>query len=383
MPRQKVKKDKEARLALLNMLEDTEEARRRAEEEKNKALAVIAKFTDGLLVFNGENRLSLINPPAENFLEIKGTEAVGRSVSELSGFPLFAKLLALADPELKEVFRKELAIKEGLTLEASVVPMGGREKAGAIIILHDITREKAIERMKTEFVSLAAHQLRTPLSAIKWTLKMLLDGDVGEITAEQREIVNKSYQSTERMIDLVNDLLNTTKIEEGRYLFSPNLVDIEPICRNVIALLGPSAKRKKISLKLVAPFKSLPKVKADTEKLKLAIQNLIDNSIRYTLPGGKIKVSLAGSKKEIEFYVQDNGVGIPQRQKERVFSKFFRADNVLRIDTEGSGLGLFIAKNIIEAHGGKIWFESREGEGATFHFTLPAKEEFAEFLKEF
>ena len=121
----------------------------------------------------------------------------------------------------------------------------------------------------------------------------------------------------------------------------------------------------------------------DVEKMKLAIQNLLDNAIRYTQPGGRVTASLKYVKKEIEFSIKDTGIGIPKDQQERVFTKFFRGANAIRLETEGSGLGLFITKNIIEAHGGKIWFESEENVGTTFHFTIPLKEEFGEFLKEF
>jgi len=119
------------------------------------------------------------------------------------------------------------------------------------------------------------------------------------------------------------------------------------------------------------------------EKMRLAVQNLLDNAIRYTSPGGWVTISLKHSKKEIEFSIKDSGVGVPKDQQKRVFSRFFRGTNVMRMETEGTGLGLYIVKNIIEAHGGKIWFESEEGKGTTFYFTLPIKQEFPEFLKNF
>ena len=370
--------------ALTNMLEDVEEARGRAEEEKNKTLAVIANFADGLLVFDEEGKLSLINPRAEVFFDIKGRDTIGKSVLELSTFPTLGPLTILLGREVKGVFRKELPIKENLTLEVSTVPMmSGEEKLGALIILHDITREKMIESMKTEFVSLSAHQLRTPLSAIKWTLRMLLDGDLGEITKEQREFLDKTYQSNERMISLINDLLDVTRIEEGRYLYKPLLTEFEPICQFVINSYKEEIEKKKLKFEFKKPEKKLPQVMVDVEKMRLAIQNLIDNAVRYTPLGGSVTISLKSGKKEIEFSVQDTGVGIPKDQQERVLTKFFRGANVLRMETEGSGLGLFITKNIIEAHGGKIWFESEEGKGTTFYFTLPVEKEFEEFLKEF
>jgi signal transduction histidine kinase len=381
---ERAKELEKSRTALMNMLEDVEEARSEGEEEKNKTLAVITNFTDGLLVFDERKKLALMNPQAESFFDIKGKDIVGRVVSELATFPTLEPLMDLVGPKIKDIFRKELLLKGKLTLEISTVPLMREEKRmGTLVILHDITREKMVERIKTEFVSLAAHQLRTPLSAIKWTLKMLLDGDLGEITKEQRDFLGKTYQSNERMIALINDLLDITRIEEGRYLYKPVLADFESICQFVINSFKDEIKKKEIKFKFKKPEKKLPQVKVDVEKIRLTISNLLDNAIKYTPTGGKVTVSLRHVKKEIELSVKDTGVGIPKDQQGRVFTKFFRGANVMRMETEGSGLGLFITKNIIEAHGGKIWFESEEGKGATFYFTLPIKEEFTEFLKEF
>jgi signal transduction histidine kinase len=224
--------------------------------------------------------------------------------------------------------------------------------------------------MKTEFVSISAHQLRTPLSAIKWTLKMFLDGDLGKITKEQGEFLEKIYQSNERMINLINDLLNVTRIEEGRYLYNPVLADIVQICQSVIDSYKEEMEKKNLKFIFEKP-KELPKVRVDVEKISLAIQNLLENAIRYNREGGEIEITLEEKEGKIKFSIKDTGIGIPKNQQHRVFIKFFRAPNALRMETEGSGLGLFITKNIIEAHGGKIWFESEEGKGTTFYFTLP------------
>jgi len=370
--------------ALVNMLEDVEEARGKAEEEKNKTLIIIDNFADGLLVFDEGNKLSLINPQAEKFFDVKTKDLIGRSVLELSTFPTLDPLIRLLGKEIRGVFRKEISIKKDLTLEMSAVSvLRDGERLGALVILHDITREKIVERMKTEFVSVAAHQLRTPLSAIKWTLKMLLDGDLGKITKEQRNFIGKTYQSNERMIALINDLLDVTRIEEGRYVYKPILAEFEPIVQFIVNSYKEEVEKRKLKLEFKKPEKKLPRVMLDVEKMRLAIQNLLDNAVRYTAPGGQVTVSLKPGKKEIEFSVKDTGVGIPQDQQKRIFTKFFRGANVIRMETEGSGLGLFITKNIIEAHGGRIWFESEQNVGTTFYFTIPAQEEFPGFLREF
>ncbi|MBL7150166.1 MAG: PAS domain S-box protein [Candidatus Pacebacteria bacterium] len=369
--------------ALLNILEDIRKALKETEEEKNKTQAIITNFTDGLFLFDEKSNLVLVNPQAEVFFDIEARDLINKPILELSSIPSLASLVKLLGPEIKGIFRKELQAKENLVLEVSTISIiGGREeKLGTLVILHDVTREKRIERMKTEFVSIAAHQLRTPLSAIKWTLRMLLDGDLGGITEEQKNFIEKTYGSNERMIALINDLLSVARIEEGRYLYKPILTDIELVVKFVINSYKEESKKRGIKVEFKKTEKKLPLVLIDVEKMRLAIQNLFDNAIRYTRPDGKVTVSLKRVKKEIEVSIKDTGVGIPKNQQERVFTKFFRAANVMRMETEGSGLGLFITKNIIEAHGGKIWFESEEGESSTFHFTLPVKEKFGEFLK--
>ncbi|PIV12901.1 MAG: hypothetical protein COS47_00030 [Candidatus Nealsonbacteria bacterium CG03_land_8_20_14_0_80_36_12] len=364
------------RKALMNMLEDTEESRKKTEEEKSKTLAIITNLTDGLLFFDRENNLILVNPQAEVFLEIKFNDFLGTSLEKLSRFSSLKPLIDILKGEIETALRKELQFRENLILEISILPMLKKEeKIGTLVILHDITREKMIERMKTEFVSISAHQLRTPLSAIKWTLKMLLDEDLGKITDEQRKYIERTYQSNERMIALIKDLLNVTKIEEGRYLYKLTYESIEKIVQSVIDSLKEDIKKKGLKIEFRKPESKLPKIKVDIEKITLVIQNLLDNAIRYTRTGGEVTISLEKINMEIGFKIKDSGVGIPRNQQSRVFAKFFRGSNVMRMDTEGTGLGLFITKNIIKAHRGRIWFESEEGRGSTFYFILPISQQ--------
>ena len=389
----RTKELEESRVALMNMLGNVKEARKKAEEERDKTNTIITNFADGLLVFDPENKLSLINPRAEVFFKIKSREVIGKSVLELDSFPNLKPLIILLGKpslktgvarEIKEMSKKELLLEKDLILEVSTISiMVGEERTGTLVILHDVTREKIVEKLKTEFVSLAAHQLRTPLSAIKWTLQMLLDEDLGEITKEQREFIEKIYESNEKMIRLINDLLDVTRIEEGRYLYRPVLASLENEVQFVVNSYKEEIEKRKLKLEFKEPKKKLPQVMLDVEKMRLAIQNLLDNAIRYTHSGGQVTISLKGDKNKVEFRISDTGIGIPKDQQKRVFTKFFRGANAVKIETGGTGLGLYITKNIIEAHDGKIWFESEENVGTTFHFSLPLKEEFAEFLKEF
>ena len=348
------------------------EARLKTEEEKNKTLDIINNFSDGLLVFNRERCLALINPQAKEFLNVESEEVVNKHISEIHKFGDFGKLIDLLGEEKKEMFREELIIRKNLVLEVSAIfIMRGRERTGRLVSLHNITREKMIENMKTEFVSISAHQLRTPLSAIKWTLRMLLDGDLGAVTEKQKEFLEKTYKSNERMITLINDLLNVTRIEEGRYIFKVFLFDIQEICQTVADSFREMAKQRNIKLVFQQPDEKLPKVKLDKEKITLAIQNLVENALKYTPCNGEVTISLKSANMKAELCVKDTGIGVPKDQLDRVFSKFFRGANVLKINTEGTGLGLYIARNIVEAHKGRIWFQSKEGQGSTFCFSLP------------
>ena len=222
--------------------------------------------------------------------------------------------------------------------------------------------------MKSQFVSISAHQLRTPLSAIKWALALLKEENLP--FEEKKEIIEKLSESTERMIKLVNDLLNVSRIEEGRFLYKPKKEDLREIVKTIFNQEKEVAQKKNITFNLFLPKEPCFSL-IDKEKISLAVQNLIENAIHYTPPGGKVEVFLEKKDKKLVFKVKDTGIGIPEEEQKRIFEKFFRGSNALKIETSGSGLGLFITKNIVEAHKGKIWFESKVGKGTTFYFSLP------------
>lgn len=351
--------------------------------DRNKILSIITYFVDGLLVFDRNNQLALINPQAEKFLEVKKEEILGESILRLNSFENFRPLVSLLGGEIKEVFKKEVRIGGKFILEVSAIPMmAQQEKIGTLVVLHNVTREKLVEMMKSEFVTLAAHQLRTPTSGIKWSLRMLLDGDLGAMSEGQKKVIEKAYNTNEKVIRLINDLLNVARIEEGKFLSKMVLSDIGEVIQSVVDLYSEEIKKKKLKFGFKKSEKDLPQVMLDVDKIKIAIDNLVDNAIRYTLPGGRVTISIKEKEKEIEVQIQDTGVGIPENEQDKIFTKFFRAENIMKMETEGTGLGLFITKYIIEAHGGSIWFESEEGEGTIFYFTLPLKKEFAEYLTE-
>lgn len=234
-------------------------------------------------------------------------------------------------------------------------------------------KSKASKNIGKDFIYFIVHQLSMPLSSIKLSLEMLLDGSFGEINKEQRDVIEKIHQRNKMLIYLVQDLLNVAKIEEGKYSYNKRLVDVEDLIRFIITSSQEEIKRKKIKFKFEKPEIKFPKITLDIDKICLVIQNIVDNAVRYTPVGGEIIISLKIDEKELEFKIKDSGIGIPEYQKEKIFTKFFRGDNAIKKESIGFGLGLFIAKNIIEEHNGKIWFESKEGQGSTFFFTIPIK----------
>ena len=367
---------KKSRTALLNILEDIEEARSLAEAERDKTVAIIENFPEGLAFFDSKNNLVSLNPRACCIISVSPDNLLNKPYKDIKNIVPFNIVKDVFSRKQPKFFKDEIKIDEETILEISAIPVkSAEEKVGTLVVLRDITREKIVEKLKTEFVSIAAHQLRTPLSAIKWSLKMVLDGDLGAISLEQRNFLEKTYQNNERMIRLINDLLNVTRIEEGRFLYDVKECDIIKLIEDVVVLEKTAAEQKKVKIIFKKPKIKLIKARVDREKIFLVFQNLIENAVRYSLPGGKVEVALVKTKKrpEIEVIIKDQGIGIPDKEKNRVFSKFFRGSNAVKTETEGTGLGLYIAKNIVNAHKGKIWFESKKNKGSVFYVTLPVK----------
>lgn len=231
--------------------------------------------------------------------------------------------------------------------------------------------KRDFEHLKTEFVSLASHQMRTPLSAAKWHLEALLENKHGLPMNEwQKEKLQQAYDSNERMINLINDLLNTARLESGRLKLNLEKTSINEILCSVAAEMSFFARANNAEVKCeVDP--QLPAVAADQERIRQVAENLVNNAIRYCKRKQTIKIKAKKRKREIVFSIADQGIGIPPKDKEKIFGKFIRASNGEKINTEGSGLGLYIAKQIIQLHGGKIWCQSRLNKGSTFYFTLP------------
>lgn len=238
-------------------------------------------------------------------------------------------------------------------------------------IISGFNKIAELNKMKSEFISIVSHQLRSPLSIFKWTVDLLL----GDIVKNQTLIKDNNYlkilqENTERMIRTVNILLETNKIEADRFILNKSMISLEAVTEESVKHFTDYTQSTGVAIMYGKP-EGLPKIFADAERLKMVIENLIDNALRYSRKGGKIFITITKGFNHLRWEIKDEGVGIPEKDQKFIFQKFFRSDNASRYQTSGSGLGLYIARALIKESGGDMQFSSKENEGSTFWFTLP------------
>ena len=221
--------------------------------------------------------------------------------------------------------------------------------------------------------STAIHQLRTPLTSIKWVLGMLEKETSGPLNNEQKDLIDKAMKNTEYMSSLISDILQTYQIEDNRMLLSLSKTNIEDLIENEIKELEVLAESKNVKIVFNKINSDCPLIDIDQNKIKLVINNLLSNAIKYSEKNSEVEIKTEIEDFEIKISITDFGIGIPDDEQKDIFTKFFRAKNAIFTQSEGTGLGLFISKNIIEAHEGEIWFDSHKDKGSTFYFTLPIK----------
>ena len=340
----------------------------------------VENASDQIVITDPEGVILYANKSLEMTSGFSVEEAIGKKAgsSELGGGMMdrdyYDKMWKTINTE-KQSFIGELKNKrkDGQEYDAALSISPILDEGNRVIffvgIERDITKAKEVDRAKTEFVSLASHQLRTPLSSINWFTEMLLNGDAGETNSTQKEYLNEIYKGNKRMVGLVNALLNASRIELGTFGVEPEPADIIAISKDVIEELVPLIKEKQVYV--VEDYDEMPQILLDPKLTRIIFQNLMTNAIKYTGGRGKITVSIKKDSDNVIISVADTGFGIPLKQQEKIFSKLFRADNIKALDAEGSGLGLYIVKSIVEESNGKIWFESEENKGTTFHVSLP------------
>lgn len=349
---------------------------------KAKDEALLTNMGEGMVALDREGNVVKLNQLTKDLFSISDT-AIGQKLHTIVTY--YGQLGKPVPPEqrpetvvltgggkVSEVFEVHPTPTSKRLIQIVATPINqSAELVGAILIIRDVTREKEIDRMKTEFISLASHQLRTPLSAIRWFAEMLINGDAGELQVEQHEFAQNIYKSTERMIDLVNALLNISRIESGRIIVDPQPTDLRELIDGVVRDLQVKIEERRHQL-TVSVHSALSKINLDPRLIRQVYMNLLSNAIKYTPKGGEIFVMVSRKDDMIISQIADNGYGIPKIAQNRVFEKFFRAENVAKVETDGTGLGLYLIKAIIESSQGKIWFASEEGKGTTFWFSLPA-----------
>jgi PAS domain S-box-containing protein len=356
-------------------------ARREMEKElhaaERKYRDIVEQSVQGIYQTSRDGRILSANAA---FARIMGCE----NVQELCSEPAGTAAQFYVDPNRRAEFLRQLDARGTVTgFESQIRRKDGRliwtsenarvvkDAAGGVSLycegfIEDITDRKEADRMKADFVSFVTHQLRTPLAGIRWMLE-LAEQDAGEDTTSY---VVDARLSAERLIGLVNDLLDVARLEAGRLLSTPEATDLAALVDSVTAELRPLAHGKSQDL-IFDPPGDLPRVIVDPQLARQVILNLASNAIKYTPQGGHITVRLLTTSGGVEGSVSDTGIGIPIDAQRRLFEKFYRAENALAVDTEGTGLGLYLVRLIVERSGGRIWCESREGEGSTFYFTLP------------
>ena len=389
--RKQAEKDLEnAKIAARNVLSDLQKEREKLAEAKAKDEAIFASIGDGLVFVDKDMKTMLINRAAEVATGWSSPEILGKLWSDvvensteagklvppdegpLHSVLLKRKTIATDSTDLTNTYVYTRKDKTKFPVAITVSPVNVEGKLiGAILVFRDITHEQAIDKAKTEFISLASHQLRTPLTTVSWYAEMLLAKDIGEIAQEQKKYLDEVYSGSQRMILLVNALLNVARIELGTFMVELKPTDVIKVVQSEVGVQKPQIDAKK--LKFSSSFgKDIPIIQADPKLLGMIVQNLLSNAVKYTPEGGKINMEVSlEDKKNILLKISDTGYGIPKNQQSQIFDKLFRADNVRAKDTEGTGLGLYIVKSIIDNSNGKIRFESQENKGTTFYVTLP------------
>jgi PAS domain S-box-containing protein len=377
----------EAEDQIRKVLNSMQEQAQKLTIEKAKDEAVLAGIGDGVITTNQDGIIAFANNSTMQMLGYASEELIDKPIINIirtvdennQDIPLSRRpvIMALSTGEKTVTPSGQshyYCRKDGskFPINSTVTPFLFNGKIiGTIEVFRDVTIEKDIDKAKTEFVSLASHQLRTPLSTIGWYSEMLLSGDAGKLNKKQKEFIDEIYIGNKHMIDLVGSLLNVSRIELGTFAVEPTMSDITEISESVLNELKPIILEKKMKVKAIYE-KGLEKISLDGKLIRMVFQNLLTNALKYTNEGGSIVLEIKIVKDDLLVSVSDNGYGIPQSQQGEIFTKLFRADNAKANDTSGTGLGLYIIKSIIEkSSGGKIWFESIENKGTTFYFTLP------------
>jgi GAF domain-containing protein/anti-sigma regulatory factor (Ser/Thr protein kinase) len=354
--------------------------------ETSRSQAILEAVADGVLVTDNQGRITVFNASAEHILNLPRAKVLARALDNFMG--LFGKAAGRwfetirawsRDPDTYrpgELYSESILLDNGRVVSVNLAPVKLRnEFLGTVSIFRDVTHEVEIDRLKSEFVANVSHELRTPMTSIKGYVDILLMGAAGAVSDQQANFLKVVRSNTERLIILVNDLLQVSRLEAGKVALSMEPLDLRQIASDVVdeyrRRSQEESRSKTFELDLAA---ELPRVQGDSERIRQVIDNLVDNAYRYTPADGLIQVRVAPVERAVQVDVRDNGIGIPPGDQVRVFERFYRGEDPLVLETPGTGLGLSVVQSLVRMHGGRIWFESSgvPGEGTTFSFTIPS-----------
>lgn len=330
--------------------------------EKSKMKVMVEGMSEGVVMFDERDQLVIFNPTAKEMLG-QNLDLLG-SLEEVKKY---RKAPRISDIHLEKPFSR-IIHNEAMCIEDEK----GRS-LGIVVLLRDVTKEREIDQLKSDFVSVVSHELRTPLAAMKGATDNLLDGLTGELNAVQKDCLLITKRNIDRLGRLISDLLDISRIEAGRIQLNKQVLDLDNLINDVLRLFQETAKERELVLTRNLTS-GLPRIEADPDKITQVLTNLVGNATKFTPAGGKITVETSCQGDFIRVDIKDSGLGIPHQDLEKIFDKFYQVTRLGSPQTaKGTGLGLPISKGIVEKHGGKMWVESELGKGSKFSFTLPYK----------
>jgi len=341
--------------------------------EKNKSVAIVKSISDPLLVLDTNYRIILINKACEDFFEVIESKTIGKHYLEVIRnsdiFDQISSMVERSDEHRERILRIHKEQDYYFNVVITMFKDTESKNKGIIVVLQDVTELKELEKVKTDFVATISHEFKTPLTSIIMAASMLSEGALGELNDEQKEVINSLEEDGEKLSELVNELLELSRIESGRAVYNFAQCSINAIVESSLKMFFDMAQRRNINL-INEMDEDLPAIQGDFEKIQWVMNNLISNSLKYTNAGDFITVSAVEKDKNIFVSVKDTGAGIPAQFIDRIFDKFVQV-NGRDIEVRGTGLGLSVAKEIISAHKGEIWVKSELDSGSLFTFTLP------------
>ena len=348
-------------------------------EDKEETESVIRNLAEGLVVVDKDGKIIMMNPAAEKMLDVSQKDQKGKPVMEdIKEEQLFSfsKEMGADDGGKKkeiELVSGRDDTKKTLRASSAVIENEQGQTVGMVSVLSDVTKQKELDRLKASFVANVTHELRTPLVAVGKSVTLILQQTAGALTEQQNQLLAIADRNLKRLTLLINDLLDLSKLESGKMSISPKAISIEKITEEAVEGLKTWAGTRSIALSFEVRD-ALPQINADYDRVVQVLTNLIGNSIKFTPAGGSIivQVSPRDEGSGVEVRVKDTGIGMTKENAAKIFDKFYQTGDKGASDISGTGIGLSIAKEIVECHGGKIWVESEKDKGTEFIFTLPA-----------